>query len=178
MLLRISKLWARVELALAALLAVAITGLILANVFTRAFDRAIYWTDEAAIYAMIWMAFLAASASIQDRSAVAVTLLPDMARGAWARGFRIGIDVVILGFAAFMAFACWRWFRPDILIARGFDTGAFQRETFNFIYAEPTSTLGLAKVWIWLVMPLFTLGLILHAVANLSDSLAGRRRGA
>lgn len=173
MLKRLSRGWARVELALAAALALGISLLILANVVTRATGRAIYWTDEAAIYAMIWMTFLAASASIHERSAVAVTLVPDMLGDGGQRVFRIAVDVVVLAFALFMAWFCWRWFRPDVLIATGFDAQAFQQETFNFIYAEPTNTLGLPKVWVWLVMPLFTLGLILHAVHNLIAGLRG-----
>lgn len=173
MLKRASRGWARVELALAAALAVAVTLMILANVVTRAAGQAIYWTDEAAIYAMIWMTFLAASASIHDRSAVAVTLVPDMLGAGGRRLFRVAVDVIVLAFALFMAWFCWRWFRPDVLIATGFDTQAFQQETFNFIYAEPTTTLGIPKVWVWLVMPLFTLGLILHALYNLIAGLRG-----
>ncbi|KPQ20313.1 MAG: Tripartite ATP-independent transporter, DctQ component [Rhodobacteraceae bacterium HLUCCA24] len=119
------------------------------------------------------MTFLAASASIHDRSAVAVTLVPDMLGGGARRALRIAVDAIVLAFALLMAWFCWRWFRPDVLIATGFDTRAFQQETFNFVYAEPTNTLGIPKIWVWLVMPLFTLGLILHAVHNLIAGLRG-----
>jgi TRAP-type C4-dicarboxylate transport system permease small subunit len=74
-----SALWARIELFAAALLAAAITLLILLNVVTRAFGRAIYWVDEAAIYTMAWMTFLAGSAAVHYGNAVAVTLLEDVA---------------------------------------------------------------------------------------------------
>lgn len=167
-----SRGWARVELALAAALAAAITLLILTNVVTRAAGNAIYWIDEAAIYAMIWMAFLAASASIHERSAVAVTLLSDMAGPAARHALRLLIDLTVLAFALLMVWFCLRWFRPVLLAANGFDTAAFQGATFNFIYAEPTSTLGLPKWQVWLVMPLFAAGLTLHAASNLVQSLA------
>jgi TRAP-type C4-dicarboxylate transport system permease small subunit len=166
-----SRIWARVELAVAAVLAAAITLLILTNVITRAAGNAIYWIDEAAIYAMIWMAFLAASASIHERSAVAVTFLPDMAGGASRQAFRLFIDLSVLAFAALMVWFCFRWFRPDLLAANGFDVAAFQGATFNFIYAEPTSTLGIAKWQIWLVMPIFAAGMVLHSVNNLVQTL-------
>ncbi len=78
MLYRLSVFWARCEIAVAALLAGMITVLILINVATRSARMAIYWIDEAAIYTMIWMTFLAASAAVHDRSAVAVTLVGDM----------------------------------------------------------------------------------------------------
>ena len=54
---RISAGWARVELTLAAFLAVSITVLILLNVVTRSIGAALFWVDELAIYAMAWMAF-------------------------------------------------------------------------------------------------------------------------
>lgn len=173
MLRRISRAWARVELTIAAALAAAITLLILTNVVTRATGNAIYWIDETAIYAMIWMTFLAGSASLHDRTAVAVTLLPDMAGGAAKRAFALFIDLSVLAFALLMAWFCHRWFRPDLLAANGWDVAAFQGATFNFIYAEPTSTLGIAKWQVWLIMPLFAAGVLLHALNNLVQTLRG-----
>jgi hypothetical protein len=67
MLHKASALWARIELSAAAILAAAITLLILLNVVTRAFGQAIYWVDEAAIYTMAWMTFLAGSAAVHLR---------------------------------------------------------------------------------------------------------------
>lgn len=47
-------------------------------------NASIYWVDEAAIYAMIRVAFLAASAGIHERCAVSVTLIND---AVYLRGF-------------------------------------------------------------------------------------------
>ena len=152
---------------LAALLAVAITGLVLLNVVTRAMSASIFWVDEAAIYAMTWMTFLAASAAVHFGQSVAVTLFTDMLPERAARIAGRVVDMVVLIFALTMLWLCWRWFLPLDLMRAGFDTMAFQGETFNFIYAEPTLTLGIRKFWLWLIMPLFALGLTLHAVANI-----------
>lgn len=167
MLHRISAGWARIEMTLAGLLAVGITLLVLLNVVTRAFDNAIYWVDEAAIYAMAWMTFFAASAAVHYGQSVAVTLLSDALKGRAAAWMQRAIDAVLLVFALLMVWLCWRWFMPLQLIEAGFDAQAFQSATFNFIYAEPTSTIGIRKVWIWLIMPIFSAGLLLHALANL-----------
>lgn len=167
MLYQASKIWARVEIFCAATLAAAVSGLILLNVITRAMGNSIYWVDEAAIYAMVWMCFLAASAAVHHRSAVAVTLLPELA-GPRIRGW-LGrfTDLTVFVFAALLIWICWRWFMPLELARQGFDIKAFQGATFNFVYAEPTNTLGIKKVWIWLVVPLFAFGALLHATANL-----------
>ena len=174
MLYRISALWARIEIALAAGLALAVTVLILLNVVTRNIGAALFWVDELAIYAMVWMTFLGASAAIHFGHSVTITLLTDALPSPVRRVVTIGVDIVILGFALAMVWFCWIWFAPLDLMRHGFDTGAFQAATFNFIYAEPTSTLGIAKSWVWLVMWAFSLGMALHGLANLVTHLRGR----
>ena len=159
--------WARVERAAAAGLALSVTLLILLNVATRSAGAALFWVDELAIYAMAWMTFLGASASLHYGNAVAITALTHTLP---ARGARLAaklVDALILLFALFMVWLCWRWFNPLALAQHGGDVAAFQRATFNFIYAEPTTTLGIKKVWIWLVMWLFAGGALLHSLANL-----------
>ncbi|MBP5857464.1 TRAP transporter small permease subunit [Marivibrio halodurans] len=168
---RISAAWARIELALAALLAVSITVLILLNVVTRAVGSALYWVDELAIYAMAWMTFLGASAGLHYGHAVAVTVVTDALPTPFAKLAAKLVDLLVLIFALFMLWFCWRWFSPLELARHGFDTGAFQGATFNFIYAEPTTTLGIRKIWVWGVMWVFAFGVTLHGLANL---LGGR----
>ncbi len=155
-------------MAAAAALAVAITVLVLLNVVTRAMSASIFWVDEAATMSMTWMSFLAASAAVHFGHSVSVTLVTDMLASRAAQVAQRAVDVLILIFAALMLWLCWRWFLPLDLMRAGFDSMAFQGETFNFIYAEPTLTLGIRKFWLWLIMPLFALGMTLHAVANLT----------
>jgi TRAP-type C4-dicarboxylate transport system permease small subunit len=169
MLKRISAIWARAELAMAAVLAVGVTGLILLNVVTRTAGAAIYWVDEAAIYTMVWMTFLGASAAIASQQQVAITVLTDALPLGLQRAAAKIVDVAVFLFAIAMIWFCWRWYMPLAIAEAGFDARAFQGATFNFIYAEPTSTIGIPKWIIWLVMPLFSLGVFLHSLAQLTD---------
>lgn len=171
---RLSAGWARIEMLTAAVLAAVVSVLILYNVVTRAMRQAVFWVDEAAIYAMVAMAFLAASASIAQREAISITLIVDMLSTRAQRLMWLFVDLVTLGAAVLLLWACWVWFDPLTLIAVDFDLRAFRGETFNFIYAEPTSTLGIPKFWFWLVMPVFALGFTLHALSNLLKTLEGR----
>lgn len=167
MLHKLSAAWARVEIGAAAVLAAAITGLILLNVVTRAFGQAIYWVDEAAIYTMAWMTFLAGSAAVHYGNSVAVTLLQDSVGPALGRVLRIFKDLCVLLFACLMVWFVWRWYLPLDLALAGFDVRAFQGATFNFIYSEPTTTLAFPKWIVWLVMWSFAFGLVLHSLSNL-----------
>lgn len=167
MLYRISAAWARVELWAAAVLAVCVTLLILLNVVTRNTGNALFWVDELAIYAMAWMTFLGASAALHYRNSVAITLLPDAVSPRAKAVIVKTVDIIVFGFALAMLWFCWRWFMPVELARAGFDTKAFQGNTFNFIYAEPTSTLGIPKYIFWSVMWLFALGATLHSTMHL-----------
>lgn len=170
MLYRLSSAWARVELWAAAVLAVCVTLLVLLNVVTRNTGHALFWVDELAIYAMVWMTFLGASAALHHRNSVAITLLPDAVSERARNVINKIVDIIVFVFALAMLWFCWRWFMPVELARAGFDTKVFQGKTFNFIYAEPTSTLGLPKFVFWMVMWLFALGATLHSVMHLFGS--------
>ena len=171
MLQRLSAAIAHAEEIIAALLAAAVTCLILANVAMRALGNPLYFVSELAIYAMIWMTLLIASAILKRRQGVAVTLLSDLLPLSGRRIIGLWVDLSVAFFGLAMVWLCWQWFQPLALWQAGFDVGAFQGETFNFIYAENTSTLGVKKVWFWLILPWFAVSLSLHGVTNLIDTL-------
>ncbi|MGS2744343.1 TRAP transporter small permease [Halomonas sp. LS-001] len=171
MLQRLSTGLARLEEMTAALLAAAVTCLILANVAMRAAGHPLYFVSELAIYAMIWMTFLIASAVLKRRQGIAVTLLSDVLPLTGRRMIGLWVDVIVASFGIAMLVLCWRWFQPLSLWQSGFDISTFQGNTFNFIYSENTTTLGIKKLWFWLILPWFALSITLHGVANLIDTL-------
>lgn len=163
MLFQVSAAWARIELGCAALLAVCVTVLILINVVTRTAGNALFWIDGLAIYAMVWMTFLGASAALHHRNSVSITITTDAVPEPVMLAIVKLVDIIVFAFALAMVWFCWRWFLPLDVANAGFDRIAFQGSTFNFIYSEPTLTLGLPKYLFWLVMWLFALGAVLHS---------------
>lgn len=163
----------RIEKGALILLAAAVTGLILINVATRSLNMAIYWIDELAIYAMIWMVMIGASVTIRQRKGIAVTLAEAFVGPRINAVFRFVVDLLILLFAAALLALCWLWYAPLDLAAAGFDAEAFSAESFNFIYQEPTNTIGIPKYLVWLVMPLTAASMLLHAAANLFERAGG-----
>jgi len=167
MLRRLSARVAWLELWLASCLAVCVTVLILLNIVTRYFGAALFWVDELAIYTMVWMTFLGASAALHHRDAISITLVTDTVPEGIRRLLLKCVDVIVFGFALAMLWFCWRWFLPLDIARAGFDAQTFQSTTFNFIYAEPTTTLSVPKYLFWLVMWLFALGATLHSAMHL-----------
>lgn len=172
MLKAVSNQVARAEVFVAASLAGAVTLLVLLNIVSRALGHAIYWVDELAIYCMVWMTFFTTSVLLKKRQSVAVTILTDCFQNSTIRFWLALVsDLMVLLFALLLFWLCWRWYDPVTLAGTGFDLQAFQAQTFNFMYAENTSTLELKKFWVWSVLPLFAASLSLHALSNLVEQL-------
>jgi TRAP-type C4-dicarboxylate transport system permease small subunit len=166
---RLSNAVLRVEKRVVTLLAALLVVLILLNIVTRAVGAALFWADELAIYTMIWMTLIGASAMVRMRSGVAVTLVTDVLPLHIRRIVDRIADAVLLSFAVALLLLCWQWYDPVALIESGFDLDAFAQETFKFVYVEPTSTLAIRKFWVWLAVPLMAAAMTIHAVANLLE---------
>lgn len=149
----------------------AIFCLLIANAFTRAFGTPVIWIDELAIYAMIWAAFMGSSAALPRREHIAVTLLPDALPPKRRAALQVVVDALVVVFVCAFGFIVWRWFDPLTMMAAE-NLRAFSSATFNFIYTEPTTTIGMRKIWFWLVMPYAAVTLFIHATRNLSNSVA------
>jgi TRAP-type C4-dicarboxylate transport system permease small subunit len=157
-------------------LTAAITVLILLNVVTRSLGAALFWVDETAIYTMIWAVFIGASVQLRLGSAIAVDLVPMMLGRRGRFLLRTVVDVLVLAFALTLLWLAWIWYDPAGLARAGFDIEEFSMATFNFIYQEPTVTVGAPKFLFWLVIPIFAVSLTIHATANLVETLQGRPR--
>ena len=171
MLTRLSDRLAWLEKALLIALVAVLVGLILLNVATRAADVAVYWVDELAIYTMIWLVFVGASHTVRLRRHVQVTLFLTFLSERGRRTAERGIDLLVWAFCLFCVWLAWIWYDPLALAAAGFDKDVFSSETFNYIYDEPTLTIGIRKFWVWLVMPWFALTASVHSGANVAGGM-------
>ena len=88
------------------------------------------------------------------------------------RALALVVDVALLVFLLALSVQIWRWFDP-ITLWQSASAEAFSLATFNFIYQEPTVTLGMRKMWFWLVLPLFCVTATIHVLASLAGRLSG-----
>ncbi len=164
-LMRMSDAVAWVEARFAGAIVVAILGLLLANVVSRAFGRPLIWTDELAVYLMVLGAFAGASLGLANRQHIAVTLVSDGLGEHVRKILARVVDTVLLALFALFAWMLWNWFDPLGVLAAE-DLQAYSLKSFNFLYQEPTTTLGMRKVWFWLILPVFCLTGIVHVLAR------------
>nr|WP_067286990.1 TRAP transporter small permease subunit [Marinobacterium profundum] len=152
-------------------LVLALPVMILANVISRAIKTPIFWLDELAVLTMVWLAMIGLSMTLKSRDAVAVTLLQDAVPLVLKRCLVCIADILVLFFTLALLVLCYVWFDPVRLIGSGLDIEVFAAQSFNFVYQEPTATLGIAKHWFWLILPLVALCSSVHALANLLQTL-------
>lgn len=166
----VDKYVARMETIVAGILALAIVILLFVNVVTRSSGIPLFWVDELAIYAMVWMAFLGASLAIYYRQHIAVTICIELLP-VRAHMFMLAmIDVITLVLFLILAVLVWQWFDP-LAVFQVSSLSEIGAKTFNFIYDEPTTTLGIRKFWFWLILPVFCVCVTIHNVKNLVDSI-------
>ena len=168
----ISHRLARAELFAAGSFMAFIFLLLLINIITRLNSNSLYWIDEAAVTSMVWMALLSASAGMHYRSAIAITLLKDKLSQHNQHRLQLAVDLVLISFFSFFLYLLFVIFDPyGLIIMHGVDLNAFSSTEFNFLYEEPTMTLGIKKYWTWLILPIFCIGSLIHCVANVLKSI-------
>jgi len=107
-----------IEKALAIVLSIIMLGSLFLGVITRyVFNSPLTWTNEAAIYALIWMTFIGGSMEIRNKQSAAVSILADKLKPKAARLVISFGYVVIALFALYLVWQSARWLSsPNIMI--------------------------------------------------------------
>lgn len=125
----------------------------MAALFWQVFSRFVIavpatWTEEAARYAFIYMAFFGAALGVRRSTHFGVSIVPDKFRGqARQRYFRYAINLPIL-------------IGSLILLIAG------TRYTIQFGFSRISPTFHFPMAWIYLVVPLSALPMTLFAAYN------------
>ena len=148
-----------------------LVALILLNVVTRYAGVPIYWVDEASVYVVVWLTFVGASAMTRLRLDFAVTLLTDKLGARAAAVAKAGASAAVLLLGVALLVMCWIWMDPVGIVRYGFDAKEYAAESFNFLYTETTQTLNWPTWVVQLILPIFSLTLSVHALANLLEDI-------
>jgi len=108
----------KIEKALAIVLGIIMLGSLFLGVITRyVFNSPLTWTNEAAIYTLIWMTFIGGSMEIRNKQSAAVSILVDKLKPKAAR-FVISFGYVVIAlFALYLVWQSARWLSsPNIMI--------------------------------------------------------------
>jgi len=128
---------------------------VLLGVLSRQLNAPLAWTDELAQYLLVWTGFVGWIIAARRRSHIRITIFAERLPAGAGRVLEIATQAAIIVFAAVLM-------RYSIgLIERNWDVESI---------ALPVSAAAL-----YIVMPLAGLALILQALAEIAEVLAGRR---
>jgi TRAP-type C4-dicarboxylate transport system permease small subunit len=148
-----------------------LAALVLLNVVTRYAGRSIYWVDESAVYSVVWLTFIGASAMTRLRLDFAVQMLTEKLSPQGQRRARVAATAIVLMFGLALGWMCWLWLDPVGIARAGFDAREFAAQSFNFIYTERTQTLNWPTWALYMIMPIFAASITIHSLANLMEEL-------
>ncbi|WPO42931.1 TRAP transporter small permease [Tardiphaga sp. 42S5] len=148
-----------------------LTALILVNVVTRYSHFPIYWIDESAVYSVVWLTFIGASAMTRLRLDFAVTMMTERLSAKSQQIFKIIATSTVIVFGVGLIVTCMLWMDPIGLAQAGFDAKKFAGQTFNFLYTERTQTLNWPTWVLYLTLPIFAVSITIHGIANLLEDL-------
>ncbi|MCZ8315561.1 TRAP transporter small permease [Phreatobacter sp.] len=148
-----------------------LAGLILLNVVTRYSGMPIYWIDESAVYSVVWLTFIGASAMTRLRLDFAVTMLTERLSDRAQKIAKVTATGLVVIFGLALGVMCWLWMDPVGLARSGFDAREFAGQTFNFLYTERTQTLNWPTWVLYLILPLFAVTMTVHGLANLVEDM-------
>jgi TRAP-type C4-dicarboxylate transport system permease small subunit len=131
-----------------------LTALILVNVVTRYSHFPIYWIDESAVYSVVWLTFIGASAMTRLRLDFAVTMMTERLSARSQQIFKIIATSTVIVFGIGLIVTCMLWMDPIGLAQAGFDAKKFAGQTFNFLYTERTQTLNWPTWVLYLTLPI------------------------
>lgn len=162
---------AKLEILAARALVAMVLLLIVVNIVTRYIGMPVYWIDELAIYAMIWMVFICLPVLVNSRKNITVDIVTDLFGSKGESVFRLMSDLIVFITSAMVFYFSLNWFDVFNLAQADFDLEVFSINTFNYIYYEPTNTLSFNKYMVWIIVPVSFFLCVLHSGANLMGSL-------
>ena len=98
-----------------------LTALILVNVVTRYSHFPIYWIDESAVYSVVWLTFIGASAMTRLRLDFAVTMLTERLSARTQKMAKMIATGMVVVFGVSLIVTCLLWMDPVGLARAGFD---------------------------------------------------------
>lgn len=139
----------------AVVLLLALLASVLLGVLSRQLNAPLAWTDELAQYLLVWAGFVGWIIAARRRSHIRITVFAEKLPEGAGRLLEIVTQVAIIVFAG-------------VLIRYSF--GLIERNWDVESIALPVSSAAL-----YIVMPMAGLALILQAVAEIADVVAGRK---
>ncbi len=151
---KLSNLVYKIEKVIVMILLIAMFSSLTAGVIFRYYlDQPLMWSDELAIFSLVWLTFIGGSMSIKRQQSAAVTLLTDKLKGNWRKA------IISLGFAVLVMFALY------------FVVISFQWLSSENIAIQKSSSMQLPMRYVYISVPTGLFFMFIHSLHLFIQSL-------
>lgn len=135
------------------LLSVMLVSLVSGVVFRYVLNSPLNWSDEVAIFSLVWTTFIGGSMGIKRQQSAAVTIFMDMLKGRLRRFFvTIGLGIVVI-FSVYFVWISFSWISsPSISI-------------------QKSGSLQIPMIYPYLSVPIGMLFILIHSIDIFLQSL-------
>lgn len=138
-----------IEKILAIILAITLLVSLAGGVLFRyVFHSPLFWSDELAIFCLIWITFIGGSMSLKEKASPSITILTDLVPFRFKKYIQLLSNIVLLLFVAYILYLAIEWISmPSIMV-------------------QTSTAMNAPKIYFYLSIPISFVFSVIHVVAN------------
>lgn len=147
------------------LLAILLTSVIFISlaagvIFRYIFKNPLIWSDELAIFCLVWITFIGGSMGLKEKASPSITMLLDAVPPTIQKGLRVLSNVILLGFVGYVLYLAYYWISaPNIMV-------------------QVSPTLNLQKFYFYLSIPVSFTFMVIHVFNSIIEIFQEDKKGA
>lgn len=138
------------------LLAIILTTVIFVSlaagvIFRYVLKSPLLWSDELAIFCLVWITFIGGSMGLKEKASPSITVLTDSVSPALQKALKILSNVILLVFVGYVLYLAYYWISaPNIMI-------------------QVSPTLNLQKFYFYLSIPVSFVFMVIHVLNSIVE---------
>lgn len=126
---------------LATVLIVALAGGVL---FRYVLESPLFWSDELAIFCLIWITFIGGSMGLKQKASPSITIVTDLVSGKVKKILTIISNIILLVFVGYVLYLAINWISmPNILV-------------------QTSTAMNMPKIYFYLSIPVSFVFMVIH----------------
>ena len=130
-----------VAIILATVLIIALAGGVL---FRYVFESPLFWSDELAIFCLIWITFIGGSMGLKQKASPSITIVTDLVSVKVRKILTILSNIILLVFVGYVLYLAINWITmPNILV-------------------QTSTAMNMPKIYFYLSIPVSFVFMVIH----------------
>lgn len=141
-----------IAIILAAVLLVSLSGGVL---FRYVLKSPLFWSDELAIFCLIWITFIGGSMGLKTKASPSITILTDMLPKTAKKIISVISNIILLLFVGYILYIAFQWINmPNIKV-------------------QTSTAMNMPKIYFYLSIPVSFCFMVIHVINNIFLSFKG-----